>query len=107
MRSLILALAFAAPLSAVAATPTYTSPMSNVHQAKPQEVYLTFINHTAQDREVKVGTDVYKMNLNSVIHVYAPVGSSVQVYSMTNSKVNGQEQMQVQSSDYDRSIYLN
>jgi hypothetical protein len=106
MRSLILALAFAAPLSAVAATPKYTSPMSNVHQQKQEMVYLTFVNHTSQDREVQIGDDVYKMRLNSMLHIYAPVGSTIRTYSETNSKINGQELMQVAASDRDASIFL-
>ncbi len=107
MRSLILALAFAAPLSAVAATPTFTSPMSNVHQPKPQEVFLTFINHTNQDREVRIGNEQYKMRLNSEIHISVPVGSTVRLFSETNSKVNGRELMTVQPNDANREIQLN
>jgi hypothetical protein len=107
MRSMILALALVAPLSAVAATHTFTSPMSNVHQPKPQEVYLTFINHTNSDREVRIGNEQYKMRLNSEMHVYAPVGSTVRLFSETNSKVNGQELMTIQASDSNRDINLN
>jgi hypothetical protein len=107
MRSLILALAFAAPLSAVAATPnTFTSPMTNVHQAKPQEVFMTFVNYTSSDREVRVGNDVYKVNFGSIKHLYAPVGSTIRVYSQTNSKINGQVLMQVAESDRDTNVVL-
>ena len=108
MRSIVLALAFAAPLSAVAATPnTFTTPdVHRSHEAKPQQVLVTFMNHTSQDREVQIGSDVYKLNYNSKLNVIAPVGSSVKVYSQTNSKVNGQELMQVAATDQNKSIEL-
>ena len=54
MRSLVLALALAAPLSAVAAPNTFTRPV-RMHVAKPQTVLLTFVNSTSQDRELVVG----------------------------------------------------
>jgi hypothetical protein len=107
MRSLILALALVAPVSAVAATSTYTSPMSNVHQPKAQEVYLTFVNHTGQDREVRIGNEQYTVKLNSVAHVVAPVGSKVLLFSETNSKINGLELMTIQETDLNRSVQLN
>ena len=40
MRSLIFALALAAPVSAVASTPMYSNPMSHSHHQKVQEVFL-------------------------------------------------------------------
>jgi hypothetical protein len=107
MRSIVLALAFAAPLSAVAATPnTFTTPDVHTHAAKPQTVFVTLVNRTSQDREVVIGGDVYKLNYNSKLNVSAPVGSSVKVYSQTNSKVNGQELMQVSAADENKTIEL-
>ena len=110
MRSLILALALAAPVSAVAATPasapTYSNPMTTVHQQKEQVVFLTFVNYTPQDREVRIGDKQYKIRYDSLLHVYAPVGSPVFVFSEQNSKVNGQELMRVSASDRDKSVFL-
>jgi hypothetical protein len=106
MRSLIFALALAAPVSAVAATPTYSNPMSTAHRQAEQVVYMTFVNYTAQDRELVIGNQEYKVRYDSVVHVYAPVGSPVFVYSETNSKVNGQELMRVSANDRDKSVLL-
>lgn len=106
MRSLFLALAFAAPVSAVAATPMYTNPASTMHHAKAQVVFLTFVNYTAQDREVLIGDVRYKIRYDSILHVYAPVGSVVRVYCETDTKVNGQELMQVSSNDAGKSVFL-
>jgi hypothetical protein len=106
MRSFILALALAAPVSAVAATPTYSNPMNNTHREKVQEVFMTFVNFTVQDRELVIGDQLYKIPFHSTMHVYAPVGSPVFVYSETNNKVNGQELMRVSANDRDRSVFL-
>ncbi len=111
MRSIVLALALVAPLSAVAATPhaTFTTPDVHTlrsHEAKPQQVFFTLVNHTSQDREVKFGNEVYKLNYNSKLNVTVPVGSSLKVYSQTNSKVNGQELMQVSADDQNKTIEL-
>lgn len=111
MRSIVLALALVAPLSAVAATPntTFTTPdvhSLRSHDAKPQQVFLTLVNRTSQDREIKIGNDVYKLNYNSKLNLLVPVGSSLKVYSQTNSKVNGQELMQVSADDQNKSIEL-
>jgi hypothetical protein len=106
MRSLILALALAAPVSAVASTPTYSNPLSNSHRQRVQEVFITFVNYTVQDREVVIGNEKYRISSLSTIHVHVPVGSPVFVYSETNSKVNGQELMRVSPNDADKSIRL-
>jgi hypothetical protein len=106
MRSLIFALALAAPLSAVAATPTYSNPMSRMHHEQVQEVFVTFVNYTVQDRELVIGDTVYKIPYHSTMHVYAPVGSPVFIYSETNTKVNGQELMRVSANDRDKSFFL-
>ena len=106
MRSLILALALAAPVSAVAAAPTYSNPLSDMHHQKEQVVFMTFVNYTLQDREVQIGNQLYKIPNLGVIHVYAPVGSPVFVYSETNSKVYGQELMRVSANDQDKSVFL-
>jgi len=106
MRSLILALALAAPVSAVASTPTYSDPMSSMRHQNVQEVFITFVNYTVQDREVVIGNLKYKISCLSKIHVHAPVGSPVFVYSEMNSKVNGQELMRVSANDENKSIGL-
>ena len=106
MRSLILALAFAAPVSAVAATPNYGNPLTTTHRQATREVALTFVNYTAQDREVVIGDKEYKLPYHSTMHVYASVGSPVLVYSETNSKVNGQELMRVSENDQNSSVLL-
>ena len=106
MRSLILALAFAAPVSAVASAPMYSNPMSHSHHQQVQEVFLTFENKPVQDREVVIGNQEYKIGCLSKIHLHAPVGSPVFVYSETNSKVHGQELMRVSPNDADKSIPL-
>lgn len=106
MRSLILTLALAAPLSAAAAAPSYSNPLNNMHHQKAQEVFLTFVNYTVQDREVQLGDHVYKIPSRGMVHVHALVGTPVFVYSQTNSKVNGQELMLVSANDQDRSILL-
>ncbi len=106
MRTLVLALALAAPAGAVAATPTYSNPLSSMHHQKEQVVFMTFVNYTAQDREVRIGDVQYKIPYDSVLHVYAPVGSPVFVYSDQNTKVNGQELMRVSANDADKSVFL-
>jgi hypothetical protein len=106
MRSLILALALAAPVSAVAAAPDYSNPLSDMHHQKEQVVFMTFVNYTVQDREVQIGDRLYKIPYLGIVHVYAPVGSPVFVYSETNTKVHGQELMRVSVNDKDRSILL-
>jgi hypothetical protein len=106
MRSLLLALALAAPVSAVAAAPNYSNPLSDMHHQKEQVVFMTFVNYTVQDREVQIGDRLYKIPHLGIVHVYAPVGSPVFVYSETNSKVRGQELMRVSANDKDRSILL-
>jgi hypothetical protein len=106
MRSIVLALAFAAPLSAVAATPnTFTRP-SYMHDAKPQQVMMTFINRSSQDREVVVGGMSCKLHLFEKASFEVPVGSDVRVYSQTNSKINGQVLMQVSASDQNTDVVL-
>ncbi|MGD0648708.1 MAG: hypothetical protein ABR971_12010 [Acidobacteriaceae bacterium] len=106
MRSLILALALAAPVSAVASTPMYSNPMSRMHHQKVQEVFLTFENKTVQDREVVIDGLEYRVPCLSTVHLHAPVGSPVFVFSQTNSKVHGQELMRVSPNDADKNIPL-
>jgi hypothetical protein len=106
MRSLLVALAFAAPVCAVAATPTYTNPMTTEHHLRQQTVYVTFINHTSQEREVRIGAEQYRVAYHSQIHVAVPVGAMVRVYSNQNSKVNGQEVMLVAAKDADSAVFL-
>jgi len=106
MRSLLVALVLAAPVCAVAATPTYTNPMTTERHAKLQTVFVTFVNHTSQEREVLVGDEKYQIPYNSQVHVSIPVGSVVRVYSSTNSKVNGQALMQVSANDNESAVFL-
>jgi hypothetical protein len=106
MRSLLIALALAAPVSAVAATPTYTNPMTTAHHVREQVVYVTFVNHTSQEREVRIGNTVYLIPYNSQRHLSIPVGSSVRVYSSQNSAWNGQELMQVSAKDDESAVFL-
>lgn len=111
MRSIVcvlaLATSIAAPLSAVAAAPrTFSTPDHVRHQSKPAEVFLTFQNLTSQDRELVVGDEVFKLRYNSTKSIHLPVGSVVRVYSQTNSKINGQELMQVSAADADSTIRL-
>ncbi len=105
MRSIVLALALAAPLSAVAAPNTFTRP-SRVHEEKPQQVMLTFVNRSTQDREVVVGSVAYKLHLLQKASFEVPVGSDVRVYSQTNSKINGQVLMQVSAADANTDVVL-
>jgi hypothetical protein len=108
MRSLLLALALAAPLSAVAATPTYSNAMTALrhHQPKTEMVPMTFVNYTSQEREVRIGDTQYIMKLNTTFHTMVPVGSVVRVYSSQNSKVNGQELMLVSAADANKRVPL-
>jgi hypothetical protein len=106
MRSLILAVALAAPVSAVASAPMYSNPLNSMHQAKEQVVFLTFVNYTVQDREVQIGNYRYRIPYLGTIRVLAPVGSPVFVYSEMNSKVNGQVLMRVSANDADKSVIL-
>ena len=105
MRSIALVLALAAPLSAVAAPNTFTRP-TRVHEEKPQEVFMTFVNRTPQDCEVMIGNRVFKLHNFERLNIEAPVGSEVRVYSEVNSKVNGQVLMQVSAADQDTDIVL-
>jgi hypothetical protein len=108
MRSIVLALAFAAPLSAVAATPytyTHTNP-TRVHAQKPQTVMITFVNRTSQDREVVVGNQAFKIQYFKKMNLELPVGSDVRLYSETNSKINGQVLMQVSPADQNTDVVL-
>jgi hypothetical protein len=106
MRSFLVALAFAAPVCAVAATPTYSNPMTTARHHAEQTVFLTFVNYTSQDRELVIGDQTYKIEYHTSMHVHAPVGAPVFVFSETNSKVNGQELMRVSANDADKSVTL-
>lgn len=105
MRSFLLALALTALVSAVAAAPafTYSNPMTTVHQQKAREVSMTFVNFTSQDREVRIDNVKYKIQYNSVLHVYVPVGSLVSVSSEMNSQVDRQY-MHVSATDAGKSV---
>lgn len=106
MRSLLIALVLAAPVSAVAATPTYTNPMTTAHHVKEQTVYVTFVNHTSQEREVRIGNTQYRIPFNTQFHLAVPVGSVVRVYSDQNSKLNGAELMTVSANDNESAVFL-
>jgi hypothetical protein len=102
----MLALALAAPISAVASTPMYSNPLSSVHHAKEQTVLITFVNYTSQEREVRIGDHQYSMFAHTVFQKFVPVGSVVREYSNINTKVNGQELMQVSANDDGKNIFL-
>jgi hypothetical protein len=106
MRTLVLAVALAAPASAVAATPTYSNPLTSRHHAQEQTVLVTFVNHTAQEREVRIGDQQYRMLPLTEFNAFVPVGSTVRVYSDENTKVNGQELMRVSANDAGTSVFL-
>jgi hypothetical protein len=107
MRSLLVALVLAAPVCAVAATPTYTNPMTTAHHASTQTVFVTFVNHTSQEREVRIGEERYRVPYNSQIHIAVPVGAVVRLYSSQNSKVNGLQVMLASANDADSAVFLN
>jgi hypothetical protein len=73
---------------------------------KPLYVDLAFYNITSQDREVRIGDRQFPIRYDQVLHITAPVGSVVRVYSSQNSKLNGQELMVVSGSDDHRVIKL-
>ena len=107
MRSIVFALALAVPCSAFAATTlTYTRPLTNSHPERTKYVAITFVNTSTSDREVVVGDTMYKIANAKHISVAVPVGGTVRVYSTQNSKVNGQELMQISASDADRTVVL-
>ena len=106
MRLLVLALALAAPVSAVAATPNYSNPLSSMHHAQEQMVLVTFVNYTSQEREVRIGDHQYAMLPHTTFQKFVTVGSVVRVYSDENSKVNGQELMQVSANDNGKNVFL-
>jgi opacity protein-like surface antigen len=101
MRSMLIALVLAAPLSAVAATPDYTHPVDRTHTTKATEqwVGLTFATVTGQDREILVGDKMFKLRFGQQLSVAAPVGTVVRVYSDQNSRLNGQVLMEVGAND--------
>ena len=106
MRSLMIALVLAAPVSAVAATPNYTNPVNTAHHAKQQTVYVTFVNHTSQEREVIIDHVRYTIGFNSKVDVVAPVGSVARVYSNQNSKIDGQQAILLTQDDAKAVVYL-
>lgn len=106
MRSILLVLALAAPVSAVASIPSYTNPMSTAHRAKQETVLVTFVNRTSQEREVRIGNEQYVVRYNSQFHLYLPVGTAVSVYSNQNSKINGQQVVLVSADAWTRPVFL-
>jgi hypothetical protein len=106
MRSILIALVLAAPVAAVAATPNYTNPVNTAHHAKEQTVYVTFVNHTSQEREVIIDHVKYTVGYNSKIDVVVPAGSVARVYSNQNSKVDGQQVILLAASDEKTTVFL-
>ncbi len=106
MRFLVLAVALAAPASAVAATPTYSNPLTNRNHAQEAEVMVTFVNRSLEEREVRIGNHQYRMLPLTEFNTFVPVGSPVFVYSDVNTKVNGQELMRVSANDAGTSVLL-
>jgi len=107
MRSLMIALVLAAPVSAVAATPNYTNPVNTAHHAKQQTVYVTFVNHNVNEREVIIDNVKYTVAYNSKIDVVVPVGSVARVYSSQDSKIDGQQTFLLTAADAKAVVYLN
>jgi len=101
---------FAVPCAGFAATSNYTSPMVAMHDQrqheKPLYVDLAFYNITSQEREVRIGDRQFKIPYNQVLHITAPVGSVVRIFSSQNSKLNGQELMEVSATDDHRLVKL-
>jgi len=101
---------FAVPCAAFAAPTNYTSPLASMHDQrqheKPLVVDLEFRNNSPQEREVRIGDRQYVIRFGRTLHVTAPVGSVVRVFSNENSKVNGQELMVVSAADANREIKL-
>jgi len=107
MRSLMIALVLAAPVSAVAATPNYTNPVNTAHHAKQQTVYVTFVNHNVNEREVIIDNVKYTVAYNSKVDVVVPVGSVARVYSSQDSKIDGQQTFLLTAADAKAVVYLN
>jgi hypothetical protein len=107
MRSILLALALAAPVSAVAATPSFTNPMNTAHRAKVQTVLVTFVNNTSGEREIRIGNEQYSMRNNTVFHVFVPVGTLVSVYSNQNTRINGQQTVLISPETARDAVFLN
>ena len=57
-----------------------------MHHQAAQEVLLTLVNYSVQDRELVIGDKEYKMAYVSTLRIYVPVGSPVFVYSETNRR---------------------
>jgi hypothetical protein len=103
----VLATSIAAPLSAVASTrATFTNPTNTRHQVRPADVLVTFRNVTSQDRELVIGDQSFRVHNDAKITIAVPVGSVIRVYSQTNSKVNGQQLMQVSEADANSTVVL-
>jgi len=107
MRSLMIALVLAAPVAAVAATPNYTNPVNTARHAKQQTVYVTFVNHNVNEREVIIDNVKYTVAYNSKIDVVVPVGSVARVYSSQDSKIDGQQTFLLTAADAKAVVYLN
>jgi hypothetical protein len=106
MRSIMLALVLAAPVSAVASTPNYTNPVNTAHHERQTSVYVTFVNHTSQEREVIIDHVKYTVGYNSKIDVVVPVGSVARVYSSQNTKVAGQQTILLTEADAKAIVFL-
>jgi hypothetical protein len=99
MRSIALALALTAPLSAVAST--YTNPLSARPQ-HPQTVMITLSSRTGQEREVRIGKEQIKLRALQATNISVPVGTTVLLYSSQNSKLQGVPLLQVAATDNGR-----
>jgi hypothetical protein len=101
MRSIVLALALTAPLSAVAST--YTNPLSARPQ-HPQTVMITISSRTGQEREVRVGNQQIKLRALQPTNISVPVGTTVLLYSNQDSKIQGVPLLQVAATDNGRVV---
>ena len=90
MRSLLIALVLAAPVSCGCSCPNlYQSDDHGTPRESRRWCIVTFVNHTSQDREVRVGDDAISDTVTTRRSTFLiPVGSVVRLYS--NTKLEGE-----------------
>jgi len=81
--------------------------VNTAHHAKQQTVYVTFVNHNVNEREVIIDNVKYTVAYNSKIDVVVPVGSVARVYSSQDSKIDGQQTFLLTAADAKAVVYLN
>jgi hypothetical protein len=76
--------------SAFADVPDYNKLFHHsTSSTQKDEVIVSFLNTTSQQREVQIGADRFEVPVFGERKLRVRVGSSVHVYSNVNSKVNG------------------